>query len=271
MKRFLFLLLGLMATSLFASGFLMPDQAFKPSAVLNDKGQIVVDVKLGDGIYLYEKEFKISLKDSKNLAIDKVQLPQSVNHEGDKVYLTSPHVIVNLKKNADVSGVQKIDFVLAYQGCSTKGLCYEPQNHAYSFNVDVAKLGGNSADTNVATTKKAGESETQSIADTLKSGNLVLILGMFFIFGLLLSLTPCVFPMIPIISSVIVSQGEGLTTKRAFFLSIVYVLSMSVAYTFAGILAGLFGSNLQAALQTPWVIYTFAGIFVALSLSMFTA
>ena len=98
MKRFLFLLLGLMATSLFASGFLMPDQAFKPSAVLNDKGQIVVDVKLGDGIYLYEKEFKISLKDSKNLAIDKIELPQSVNHEGDKVYLISPHVIVNLKK-----------------------------------------------------------------------------------------------------------------------------------------------------------------------------
>ena len=269
MKRFLFLLLGLMATSLFASGFLMPDQAFKPSAVLNDKGQVVVDVKLGDGIYLYEKEFKISLKDSKNLAIDKIELPQSVNHEGDKVYLVSPHVIVNLKKNADVSGVQKIDFVLAYQGCSNKGLCYEPQTHSYSFDVDVAKLGSKSVDTSATTTKKAGESETQSIADTLKSGNIVLILGMFFIFGVLLSLTPCVFPMIPIISSVIVSQGEGLTTKRAFFLSIVYVLSMSVAYTFAGILAGLFGSNLQAALQTPWVIYSFAGIFVALSLSMF--
>jgi thiol:disulfide interchange protein DsbD len=75
--------------------------------------------------------------------------------------------------------------------------------------------------------------------------------------------------MIPIISSVIVSQGEGLTTKRAFFLSIVYVLSMSVAYTIAGVLAGLFGANLQAALQTPWVIYSFAGIFVLLSLSMF--
>ena len=269
MKRFLFLLLSLMATSLFASGFLMPDQAFKPSAVLNDKGQVVVDVKLGDGIYLYEKEFKISLKDSKNLAIDKIELPQSVNHEGDKVYLVSPHVIVNLKKNADVSGVQKIDLVLAYQGCSNKGLCYEPQTHTYSFNIDVAKLGAKSVDTSATTTKKAGESETQSIADTLKSGNIVLILGMFFIFGVLLSLTPCVFPMIPIISSVIVSQGEGLTTKRAFFLSIVYVLSMSVAYTFAGILAGLFGSNLQAALQTPWVIYSFAGIFVALSLSMF--
>ncbi len=308
MKRFLFLLLGLLATSLFANSFLMPDQAFKPSAVLNDKGQIVVDVKLGDGIYLYEKEFKVSLKDSKNIAILKSELPQSVDHDGDKVYLVSPHVMVDLKNNADVSGVQKIDFILAFQGCSNKGLCYEPQTHTYSFDVDVAKLGtkttvkvpevasavknekvvempNTAINTKVEetpsieknttvqavsnTTKKAGESETQSIADTLKSGNLVLILGMFFVFGLLLSLTPCVFPMIPIISSVIVAQGEGLSTRRAFFLSIVYVLSMSVAYTFAGILAGLFGSNLQAALQTPWVIYSFAGIFVALSLSMF--
>ena len=244
----------------------MPDQAFKPAVVLNDKEQIVVDVKLGDGIYLYEKEFKLSLKDSKNIAIDRVELPQSVDHEGDKVYLVSPHVVVNLKKNADAEGVQKINFVLAYQGCSNKGLCYEPQTHTYSFDVNTAKLGGKVAD---KISKPADKSETQSIADTLKSGNLLLILGMFFIFGLLLSLTPCVFPMIPIISSVIVAQGEGLTTKHAFFLSIVYVLSMSVAYTFAGVLAGLFGSNLQAALQTPWVIYSFAGIFVTLSLSMF--
>ncbi|HEX5670359.1 MAG TPA: protein-disulfide reductase DsbD, partial [Sulfuricurvum sp.] len=88
-------------------------------------------------------------------------------------------------------------------------------------------------------------------------------------FGLLLSLTPCVFPMIPIISSVILAQGEGIGTKKAFILSLVYVLSMAVAYTIAGILAGLFGSNLQAAFQTPWVITVFALIFVVLSLSMF--
>ncbi|MDD2450109.1 MAG: protein-disulfide reductase DsbD, partial [Sulfurimonas sp.] len=80
---------------------------------------------------------------------------------------------------------------------------------------------------------------------------------------------PCVFPMIPIISGVIISQGEGLTTKKAFGLSVVYVLAMAVAYTIAGVLAGLFGANLQAALQTPWVIYSFAGVFVALAFSMF--
>ena len=269
MIKVLVFVLTIFTTSVFGAGFLMPDQAFQPSAVLNDKGQIVVDVKLGDGIYLYEKAFKVSLKDSKNVAIKKINLPQSVNHDGDKVFLVSPNVVVDLKNSGNASGKEKIDMVLAFQGCSTKGLCYEPQTRTYSFDVDTAKLGTSNEPATVAKNEKSAESETQSIADTLKSGNIVLILGMFFIFGLLLSLTPCVFPMIPIISSVIVAQGSGLTTKRAFFLSIVYVLAMSVAYTIAGVLAGLFGSNLQAALQTPWVIYTFAGIFVALSLSMF--
>ncbi len=305
MKKTVFFFLIFFASTLFSASFLMPDEAFKPSASLNDKGQIIVDIKLGEGIYLYEKELKISLKESKNIAIAKSNFPQSVAHDGDQVYLVSPHIVVDLKKNAGVNGVQKIDLVLAFQGCSNKGLCYEPQTHTYSFNIESTKLEDKASvkaqtltavpevaevepkkstisQTTLANTTSTGErnstvmpvtgppvSETQTIADTLKSGNLVFILGMFFIFGVLLSLTPCVFPMIPIISSVIVSQGEGLSTKRAFFLSVVYVLSMSVAYTFAGVLAGLFGANLQAALQTPWVIYSFAGIFIALSLSMF--
>ncbi|MFY9142772.1 protein-disulfide reductase DsbD, partial [Sulfuricurvum sp.] len=100
-------------------------------------------------------------------------------------------------------------------------------------------------------------------------GSIWFIIFSFFGFGLLLALTPCVFPMIPIISSVIMAQGTGLGTKRAFWLSVVYVLSMAVAYTIAGILAGLFGANLQAAFQTPWIITLFALIFVVLAMSMF--
>ncbi|MDD5212673.1 MAG: protein-disulfide reductase DsbD, partial [Sulfuricurvum sp.] len=112
-------------------------------------------------------------------------------------------------------------------------------------------------------------SETDKIASVIQGGSIWLIIISFFGFGLLLSLTPCVFPMIPIISSVILAQGNGIGTKKAFFLSLVYVLAMAVAYTIAGILAGLFGANLQAAFQTPWIITLFALIFVVLSLSMF--
>jgi len=92
---------------------------------------------------------------------------------------------------------------------------------------------------------------------------------MFLGFGILLAFTPCIFPMIPILSSIIVSQGKNITTKYAFFLSLVYVLSMALAYTIAGVLAGLFGENLQAYMQLPWIIYAFSAIFVILSLSMF--
>jgi thioredoxin:protein disulfide reductase len=113
--------------------------------------------------------------------------------------------------------------------------------------------------------------ETDSIANSLKDGNLLLILATFFGFGLLLSLTPCVFPMIPILSSIIVgaSQKESMTASRGFFLSFVYVLSMSAAYTIAGIIAGVFGANLQVSLQNPYVLVAFALVFVALAFSMF--
>ena len=272
MRKFLLLLL-LFSGLLFGRSFLMPNEAFKPSATLSDSSQIVVDVALGEGIYLYEKDFKVSLKDDKEIYIKDTQLPKSVDHDGNQVYMSSPHVVVTLGMRDGVSGTKPIDLDLAYQGCSTHGLCYEPQTQTYHFDIDSAKL---SAKAQTPTTKVEQKvdatkvvSETDSIANSLKSGNILLVLGMFFIFGLLLSLTPCVFPMIPIISSVIVAQGAGMTTKRAFFLSLIYVLAMSVAYTIAGVLAGLFGSNLQAALQTPWVIYSFSGIFVLLSLSMF--
>ncbi|MFY9975538.1 MAG: protein-disulfide reductase DsbD, partial [Chromatiaceae bacterium] len=112
-------------------------------------------------------------------------------------------------------------------------------------------------------------SEQDRIAEVLRGGNLWLILAAFFGFGLLLAFTPCVFPMIPILSGIIAGQGPAITTRRAFTLSVVYVLAMALTYTVAGVLAGLFGANLQAAFQNPWILSAFALVFVALALSMF--
>ena len=114
-------------------------------------------------------------------------------------------------------------------------------------------------------------SESDSIVNALKDQNVILVIATFFGFGLLLSLTPCVFPMIPILSSIIVKAGdsEKLTASKGFFLSLVYVLSMSLAYTIAGVIAGVFGANLQVALQNPYVLTVFALIFVVLAFSMF--
>jgi thiol:disulfide interchange protein DsbD len=107
------------------------------------------------------------------------------------------------------------------------------------------------------------------IAATLQGGSLLVIVGVFFLLGLGLAFTPCIFPMIPILSGIIAGQGENITTRKAFILSLVYVLAMALTYTFAGVLAGLFGANLQATFQNPWILSTFAGVFVLLALSMF--
>ena len=264
--------------TLHAAAFLMPDEAFKPYAKVNEQGKIVTGIKIAPEIYLYKDKLKITLTESPDISIDKIKAPATVDHMGDAVYMKSPQFVLTLKKDASISGVKDVKLQLAYQGCSEQGLCYEPIEKTFTLSIDSSKLSSSSTAAvsslkelkkDVTTVAKDAKSETDVIADTIKSSSFLVILATFFVFGLFLSLTPCVFPMIPIISGVIISQGEGLTTKKAFGLSVVYVLAMAVAYTIAGVLAGLFGSNLQAALQTPWVVYSFAGVFVALAFSMF--
>jgi len=274
------LIIIFMAMSALGVSFLQPDEAFKPKIASVDDHTISVEVVLGDKIYLYKDKLKIedaNPQDGINFgAVD--TLTKTVDHEGEKVYEESPVTHIALTQGKKVSGKQKVRVKLSYQGCSMAGLCYEPQESVLEIIVDADKL--NAADpahlNASALTKSAqevatpkSESETDQIANVIKGGSLWFIIISFFGFGVLLSLTPCVFPMIPIISSVILAQGEGMGTKKAFWLSLVYVLSMAVAYTIAGILAGLFGANLQAAFQTPWIITVFALVFVLLSLSMF--
>ena len=257
----MFIVLILSFCTLNAGKFLMPNEAFAPYAKVNDKMQIEAGVILGKKIYLYDKSLKISLEGSKDFTIKNIQKPKTVNHEGDAVYMQSPNFVLTLKNSDGVSGIKDVKVKIAYQGCSEDGLCYEPNSKLFTLKIDTKKLASGG--------KIVQQSQTDSIVQSIKSSSFFMVLLTFLGFGLLLSLTPCVFPMIPIISGVIISQGEGITTKKAFILSLVYVLAMAVAYTIAGVVAGLFGSNLQAALQTPWVVYSFAGVFVLLALSMF--
>jgi thiol:disulfide interchange protein DsbD len=264
------LLWSVFASSLIHAEFLMPQQAFKPFVKVNEQQQIVAGVKIAKSIYLYEKELKIELLEPQSLAIASIKRPNAVTHGGEKVFTTTPEFVITLKKVADVSGIVDAKVKISYQGCSEEGLCYEPSQKIFTVKIDTDKLTKITRESATPTKElKAEQSETDMIADTIKSSSFLVVLATFFVFGVLLSLTPCVFPMIPIISGLIISQGEGLTTKKAFLLSLVYVLAMALAYTIAGILAGLFGANLQAALQNPWVVYSFAAVFVALALSMF--
>src|SRR5690606_7841275 len=107
------------------------------------------------------------------------------------------------------------------------------------------------------------------MAGFIRSGNLFLVIGFFFGAGLLLAFTPCVLPMVPILSGIIAGQGAGVTTRRAFFLSLSYVLGMAFTYTLAGIAAAAAGAQIQAVFQQPWIVTVFALLFILLALSMF--
>lgn len=256
----MFMLITLTITSLYSGDFLVPDEAFKPYAKINNNAQIEAGVTLGKDIYIYAEKLNVELKGT-SLKIKEITKPVSIEHDGERVYTISPQLIITLDNPEGLRGIQNFTLLLSYQGCSEMGLCYNPYAKEFPLSLDISKLEGQTSTLEL--------SETDTIANTIKSGNIGIVLLTFLGFGLLLAMTPCVFPMIPIISGVIVSQGKGLTTRKAFALSVVYVLAMAVAYTIAGVLAGLFGANLQAALQMPWVIYSFSLVFVALAMSMF--
>lgn len=248
--------------------FLEPNEAFIPTFT-KQQDSLNFKLKLGKDIYLYDDKFKVFISKPEKIEITKeLNVPKPVAYEEfivhfDDLNLTIPYELLKSKVEST-----QYEIEVKFQGCSKLGLCYAPISEKYILTLGDAKQEITKEVQKVETTTL---NETDSIASSLKDGNIFLVMATFFGFGLLLSLTPCVFPMIPILSSIIVgaSKNEKMTASRGFFLSLVYVLSMSVAYTIAGIIAGLFGANLQATLQNPYVLVVFALVFVALALSMF--
>jgi len=256
---FLLLLLGITLFGVEKPKVLTPEEAFNVTATHNLQGAII-SVVLGDKIYLYDDKMTVELIKPKTV---------DITHWIERPKAESFHDALTQRKSFELfipqslldNEVQKGNFTLklSYQGCSELGICYQPQTKEFAF-----KLKGGSVVEEIAL------SEQDTIAQSFISGNVALVLLSFFGFGLLLSLTPCVFPMIPILSSIIISQPSvSMNAKKGFWLSLVYVLAMSLAYTIAGVLAALFGANLQASMQNPWIIGIFSAIFILLALSMF--
>lgn len=242
--------------------FLSPDEAFKVSAVLQDDA-IESKIIMADKIHIYENTlvYRIVSPSVVEIAVTK---PKAHDFDGDMVY--EKEVLVNIP-TADIEAQVKGDYTLEieFQGCSDTGICYQPIKKTFSFKG--AELGVFDKISNLVK-----EGNTAKIADILVNESSIFILFLFFIFGLLLALTPCIFPMIPILSSIIVSQqggNEKPSVAQAFFTSLVYVLSMALTYTAVGIIAGLLGADIQTAMQTPWVLTLFSAVFVALAFSLF--
>ena len=273
MKKILLLILSFIYS--FSAGlnqdFLEPNEAFKTSFTKN-KDDLNFKLELGKDIYLYDDKLKVFITKPQKIEITKeINIPKPVTYDEFIVHLDNLNLNIPFSLLKSKIDSNEYEVEIKFQGCSKAGLCYAPMGEKY-----LLTLENNIPKTTPAEIKKdvqetSSLNETDLIANSLKDGSLLLVLATFFGFGLLLSLTPCVFPMIPILSSIIVgaSKNEDMTATKGFLLSLVYVLSMSVAYTIAGIIAGVFGANLQAALQNPYVLVVFALVFIALAFSMF--
>jgi thioredoxin:protein disulfide reductase len=258
--------------------FLSVDQAFVFSASLDQDGSLRAAWHMPDGYYLYRQRFEFNAAPDSGFALGEPEIPKGkvkVDDYFGEVQVYYHDVAARVPVTRTAPGAKTLVVTITYQGCADRGLCYPPQKKQVSFAADAIAATAAQSVAPIAPAKTgsgAGDNtEEQHLAGLLAQGHLLLALALFFAAGVGLAFTPCVLPMVPILSSIIVGQGEGVTRMRAFMLSLAYVLGMAFTYATLGVVVGLFGAkmNLQAALQSPPVLITFAVVFVLLALSMF--
>jgi len=260
--------------------FLPPEQAFRFAARQIDVSTVEVRFDVAPGYYMYRERFAFATEPAAvklgtpDFPPGKVKFDDTFGKEME-TYRGSVTIRVPVAA-APADG--KWTLTVTSQGCADKGLCYPPMESVYKVgSTGLADLFGKRGRSDApaaaplpaqpapAASLRADDSDR--IAGALASRNVGLIAALFFGLGLLLTFTPCVLPMVPILSSIVV--GEHVTRSRALVVSLAYVLGMAVVYTAVGVAAGLLGEGLSAALQTPWVLGLFAALMVALALSMF--
>ncbi|HEY5803650.1 MAG TPA: protein-disulfide reductase DsbD [Lysobacter sp.] len=283
---------------------LPPEQAFGFEAIAGDGNTLLLRFTPARGYYLYRDKTTLRLDAAAakaGVALGAPRWPQGVAHRDEHfgnvvVYFDQVELPVALTRSK--AGAATVRLTAGFQGCQTDGICYPPMTRTVEVAlpagvVGVAAPGVQPAPSPAALPSKEREqsatpvaaavavepspskagsgelAEDSRLAASLAGPNRWWALASFFGFGLLLSFTPCVLPMIPILSGLIAGHGPGLGARRAFALSFVYVLASALVFTVAGVVAGLVGANLQIAFQNPWVISAFALLFIALALSSF--
>ncbi len=271
---------------------LPPDQAFKMSVVVSDAHTLIATFTPAKDYYLYRDKVAFEPKDT-DIVIERIALPPGKMQDDltfgeTEVYYQPFQAIISLKREISETD-EPLTLAATYQGCNEPvGVCYAPIHEDVNLtlppalttavNLAAEAISGSATAAIPDATEElfqmrpgipAIETESYKIDRMFETGNFWLILTGFFGIGLLLSFTPCVFPMFPILSSIIANRGQHLTKMRGFILALAYVLGMAITYAAAGVAAGLSGEMLSAALQNAWVLGTFALVFVLLSFSMF--
>jgi thiol:disulfide interchange protein DsbD len=249
--------------------FLPADEAFRFDALAGGSDRVVLNWEIAEGYYLYRARIKVA-SDSAAAQLGAPQFPPGQFKTDEyfgrqEIYHHELRVTVPVARAA--GGAFALPLQVTYQGCADKGLCYPPITKTVS--VSLSGGGGAGAGGPVGPGDVAAGASEQSRFAQLLTGNFFLMVGGFYLAGLLLAFTPCVLPMVPILSGIIAGGGANLTTGRAFTLSLTYVLGMAVTYTAAGILGAAMGREVQSLFQQWWVLALFAAVFVAMALSMF--
>ena len=251
------------------------EQAFVFEAIVDTPEQLLLRFTMPKGYYLYRDKTRVVPTENALARPGALRWPKGVMHEDAhfgnvEVYYGSVEVPLPLTRVGGQAG--KLPLTVELQGCEEDGICYPPMQRTVSVDLPASQQ-VSAAPANGTTSGNTGDATDDGMgnrfAAELSGSGLARVVLLFFLAGLGLAFTPCVFPMIPILTGIIAGAGENLSTRRAFVLSFVYVLASALVFTAAGVIAGLAGKNLQAAFQDPWILSAFAGVFVLLALSMF--
>lgn len=272
MKHILIALMGLFLVFSAYGDPLPAAEAFKLEVKKIDPNTFSLQWDIKSGYFLYSNRIQITAPDENHVSIGALRLPPTLSKtdkQGHTYTIYRNHLSIPVSVLGTNPGESLL--LLHYQGCSDDGFCYPPENKTVKVEIDT-QLGLTSVNLENETSiesKIEKISPSNEISDIFAQHNGFMILATFFGLGLLLSFTPCILPMVPVLSGIIVGHGKSVTTKKAFFLSLSYVLSMSLTYALVGALVALLGENLQISMQSPWAIGIFSSIFVLLALSMF--
>jgi thiol:disulfide interchange protein DsbD len=261
----LFALAGLGEAQLFRQDELLePEKAFRFSARASERA-VEVEFAIANGYYMYRDKFRFSAEG--NVTLGAPQFPPGARHKDEffgevETYRRSVRIVI------PAQGEGPFDLTVMSQGCADIGVCYVPMESRAALQLAAAPAmtpGPRSVDPAPRFSIFASDLDIARLFE----GNALLVIGGFFLFGILLTFTPCVLPMIPILSAIIAGEGKSLNKWRGLALSASYVLGMALAYAAAGVAAAYSGGMIAAALQNAWVLGAFALVFVALALSMF--
>ncbi|MGB0722014.1 MAG: protein-disulfide reductase DsbD [Gammaproteobacteria bacterium] len=267
---------------------LPPEEAFKPTVSVVDGNHIRIDWFIAEGYYLYQERLKFKVLAPEGVSFGEAELPKA-KIKDDPTFGKTPvyfnELYAVLPVNRPAGDALDLEIEYGYQGCASIGLCYPPEKRSEKLTLPAFDGVSQDSGAQSATTSKPASSgatpvataasapvagtEQDRITALLSGSSVWVVIGIMFVAGLGLAFTACVYPMIPILSSIIVGEGENVTPAKGFLLSFIYVQGVAITYALIGVASGFAGAGVQAFFQNPLVLTLFAVMFVALALSMF--